>query len=186
MAEPVSIADVERQLRIDDLSYEQTEVELFITAVRKRAETITKRALVETTEFLVLDTFPIILELRKPPLNEVTSIKYIDLEGVEQTLDPLAYRVIKDKSEPAMLSYIIPAYGTNWPTPRQDKAVITVEYTCGYTPVTCPEPIKQWILINVANLYENRESVVTSKNSLLDLNKTLADPLLDGYRIARL
>lgn len=46
-----------------------------------------------------------------------------------------------------------------------------------------PESVKNWMLLNVANLWENRESIVVSKGQVIDLSKTMADGLLDDYRI---
>lgn len=189
MSEPITIADVENQLRTDDLSEESVLIEgIFIPAIREKAEGITRRALVTQTETLSFNYFPSIISLIKPPLVSVESIKYINTEGVETTLDPLLYRVIKDKNNPEQPSFIIPAYGFNWPSVRDDFAVVEVNYTCGYTPENCPKAIKQWMLLNVGALYENREAVITSGKGgvVLDLSKTLADSLLDKYRIARL
>lgn len=189
-SEPVSLTDVEAQCRIGSLSDESLAVERFIVAVRQKAEAVTRRALITQTWELVLDAFPAgrgVIALPLPPLQSVVSIIYTDADGIEQTLDPLAYRAITD-AEPA---YIIPAYGLSWPSALNDVAVVRIRFTCGYGPISgigedtatnVPEAIQQWILLNVANLYENRETVIVGKNSLVEIN-TLADSLLDDFRV---
>lgn len=192
-AEPVTLDDVQGQLRIVDLSEESAPVERMIKACREQAETITRRALISQTHELVLDGFPAgrnPLDLPLPPLQSIVSIKYIDSDGIEQTLDPLSYRVISD-SEPG---YVMPLYGVYWPVTRDDLATVRVRFVAGYGPVApetsnnVPEAINQWILINVANLYENRETVGVALNrfAMFDFTKTICDGLLESYRIHRL
>lgn len=188
----ITLADVEGQTRLQGLlSAEADTVEMMISAVRERAESVTRRALVTQVWELTLDAFPASREaitLPLPPLQSVDFIKYIDFNGNEQTLDPLTYRVGK-ASEPG---YVKPLYNINWPATLQDSDVVTVRFTCGYGPIApstsnnVPKAIKQWCLINVANLVENRETLgVAYRETKYDLS-TLADGLIENYRITRL
>lgn len=197
--EPVTLAEVEQQVRCGDLSEESNIINLLIQAVRERAEAITRRALITQTQELVLDSFPSgrnSIVIPKAPLQSIVSIKYIDTAGVEQTLPSSTYRVISD-CEPAD---VIPAYGLSWPVARNDKAVVRVRFVCGYGPLASDDPedpdkempnnvpagIKQWILMNLSTLYENRESVVVDDRvNMVDLS-TVADGLITNYRLARL
>lgn len=183
--EPITLADVEAQCRVGSLSDEALAVERFISAIRQKAEAVTRRALITQVWELVLDGFPTgLIRLPLPPLQTVDSIKYLDTAGIEQTLDPAAYRTIFE-AEPG---YVLPVYGLSWPSTLNDIATVRIRFTCGYGPTApdtannVPEAIQQWILLNVANLYENRETVVIDRNSLVDLS-TMADSLLDDFRI---
>lgn len=181
LAEPITLADVEAQTRIESLSDESLAVELFIRAVRQRAEAITRRGLVRKTEKLILDAFPLggaKISLNKPPLVSVESVTYTDTAGVVQTLATSAYTVNID-AEPG---YILPVYGTTWPYTLSHPDSVTINYTCGYAFGTVPEAIRAWMLMNVASLYENRETVIVGKNSLVEIS-TLADALLDDFRV---
>ena len=190
--EPITLSDVEGQCRIE-VSDEASTVNIFIKAVRERAESVTRRSLITQTWELTLDEFPsgIVdkkIYLPKPPLQTVDSIKYIDTNGVEQTLDPSLYKVV-NKCEPG---YVQPAYGKAWPVTRNDSAVVTIEFTCGYGPIdpdtslNVPAGIIQWMLLNVATLYENRElEGIAQKGTVFNLN-TIADGLIENYRISRL
>lgn len=183
--EPVTIEDVANQCRIGDLTDEQASVNLFIAAVRQRAESVTRRALLTQTWELVLDAFPQYRDpiyLPLPPLQSVSSITYYDASGALLTMTSVGYRVISD----ADTAMILPAYGTEWPATLDDKAVVRVRFVCGYggDPADVPAAIRQWMLLQVANLFENRETetVASGKLTLVDLS-TLADGLLDNYRV---
>jgi len=186
MSEFITLTDVERQCRVTDLSPESEMIDLIITAVREKGEAVTRRALIRKQVTIVLDAFPLgylPLTLTQPPLVSVDSISYVDTDGVTQTMDAADYRVITSV-EPG---YIMPIYGTVWPVARTDKAVVTIIYTCGYTTEDIPKSIVQWALLNVANLYEHRETVIIeNKGQLIDLTATLADGLIETYRIHRL
>ena len=86
LTEPVTIEEVCGQIRIGDLSEEVATVNLFIAAIREQAEAMTRRALITQEWELVLDGFPggrIPITLPKAPVQSITSIKYIDVNGVE-------------------------------------------------------------------------------------------------------
>lgn len=176
--EPLALDDVEAQIRAD-LSAESALVALYIAAIREKAEAHTRRALITQTWELVLDEFPCIITLPMSPLQSVVSIKYIALDGTEQTLDPATYHVDMD-SEPAR---IVPAYGLSWISGRRQPSAVRVRFICGYgdTAADIPAAIRQWMLLNVANLYENRETIVTG--SIISKNDSMADGLIDSYRI---
>jgi len=190
-SEPIDLTTVEGQCRITDLSAEASTIETMIQAVRERAEQITRRAFVKQTWELTLDGFPYgAINLPKPPLQTVDSIKYIDTDGVEQTLDVAAYRVLTG-GEPGAVQ---PVYGSLWPTTLADLETVKIRFTCGYGPIShdtslnVPKAILQWILIQVANLYENRESqgVAMGRSTVFNLDATLCDGLIESYRMPRL
>lgn len=175
--EPVKPEDIEAQSRVD-LSDEPGLVDGYILAIRQKAELYLRRPLITQTWELTLDRFPAVIKLPLPPLQSVTSLKYIDTDGVEQTLAPSLYKVDAD-SEPAR---IVPAYGHVWPQTREEISTVRVRFVCGYgdTPGDIPECVKQWIKLNVADLYENREMIqVGTRIAVVDAS-TLADGLLDA------
>ncbi|KZC99697.1 MULTISPECIES: hypothetical protein [unclassified Thalassospira] len=112
------------------------------------------RALVSQTWVGTLDgAFPSEITLPLPPLQTVSSIKYIDADGVEQTLDSAEYQVINNV-EPGL---IVPAFGKTWPTVRVQRQAITVEFVAGYgTAAELPEKVRQMVLFLVGHWYINR------------------------------
>ena len=195
--EPVTLSDVERQIR-QDLADESELIALLIQSTRETCESVTRRALIPTSEVFKLNGFPlnrIPIELSRPPLRSVTSVKYLDLNNVEQTLDPSLYDVKFSSTNPEQPSYIVPVYGTQWPMALDDFESVTICYVCGYGTVLnlennyetidIPKAIKQWMLINIANLYENRESLQVGNRLVVADISTLADGLISSYRVMR-
>jgi hypothetical protein len=84
-----------------------------------------------------------------PPLQAVTSITYLDGNGVTQTIDPSTYRVLLE--EPGV---IVPATGQSWPLAGYTVGSVTVRFRCGYgdTAVAVPEGIKTAIVLGVSEL----------------------------------
>jgi len=174
--EPISLEEVMAHCRIDALD-DSSMLGTLITAARQEAEKITRRALVTQTWELVLDCFPAEICLPLPVLQSVTTIKYIDTDGTEQTLLNTTYQVDTD-SQPGR---IIPAYGQIWPSTREQLNAVRIRYVAGYGLADAvPAAIKQWILIKVATLYEQREAV-----NVGNIVNTIpfVDGLLDEYRV---
>ena len=195
--EPITQTEVENQLRIVDLSAEADAIELFITAIRQQCESITRRALIYQKWSMSLDYFPLNrdkIEIPLPPLQTVDSIVYIDGNGDSKTLDSGLYRVVAGQSAKCQPGYVIPVYGAVWPVALNDYAAVTINFSCGYGPISpatstnVPKALMQWILINVANLYENRETAVIDKTSRLTKVElpTIADGLIDDFRVPML
>jgi uncharacterized phiE125 gp8 family phage protein len=195
LMEPITLADVQRQTRIDDLSSESVEIDLFIQAVRQRAESVTRRALMTQQWEATLNEFPPMerfpqgrgpLQIPLPPLKSVEAIIYTDPAGVEQTMDPASYRVITDIAPNCQPGFVVPVYGACWPATLDDIGVIRVQFTAGYgnDPGDVPAGIRQWLLLNIASLYENRESATIAAGRLTEVDlSTLADSLLADFRI---
>lgn len=130
------------------------------------------RALRPQTWQLRRDGFPTCgIELPYPPLISVTSFKYDDADGDEQTLvADTDYRVIGGDGLIAGKSELAPVYGGAWPTARCDHGSVRITYQAGY-PVAggevvdaMPEQIKAWVLLVVGSLYSQRESVATTSS----------------------
>ena len=175
--EPVTLAEAKAQCRVDG-----SEDDAFITALihsaREMAEAQTGRALINQTLELVLDAFPAAFVLRRPPIVSVVSVKFLDAEGIEQTLDPADTLLDKD-SEPG---YLVPAYGKAWPVSYPVPNAVRVRYVAGYgTPADVPQSIKQWMLLMIGTAYAHRETVLSGQ--ITTLGREFWDALLDPYRL---
>jgi hypothetical protein len=70
------------------------------------------------------------LRLRFPPLKEILSVKYLDEDGVEQTLAVEDYTITgATGSDVATLT--VP-YGGSWPSTRLEPEAIRIRYVAGY------------------------------------------------------
>jgi uncharacterized phiE125 gp8 family phage protein len=186
-AEPISASEAKASpsLRVS-ASTDDTDITMLIKAARIQAENYTLHALVTQTLELVLDAFPTGgIELPMPPLQSVTSIKYIDDDGVEQTLGASLYSVDTD----TIPGLITPAYDETWPTDVRDQInAVRVRYVAGFGAASdVPEDIRTWIKMRVGTLYDNPQAVVLSnlsKQAIISMPHSFIDGLLDNYRYA--
>lgn len=191
--EPITSAEAKTHLRVDaDDTAEDALISGLITAARQHVEDICERAILLQSWTLRLDAFPRACLGRVPPsergddrvylpgglVSEVTSVKYTDVDGVEQTLSAGAY-VANLPADPAR---IFPAYGTPWPTALQQREAVSVVYKVGYADAaSVPAALKAAMLLIVGDLYANREASVAGQ-PLTD-NRALARLLLPYKRI---
>ncbi|OIO03165.1 MAG: hypothetical protein AUJ49_05020 [Desulfovibrionaceae bacterium CG1_02_65_16] len=202
---PVTVAEAKEHMVVST-SADDSLIAAFIAAATDAAQGITGRQLVEAEYELVLDQFPTrfpgwlcgewlehnSIELPLPPLLSVeaqpavSSIKYIDAEGVEQTMPTADYTVDAD----SLLGRVYPAYGKSWPATRAVPNAVRIRYICGWPmgeatspPVwTGPEAIKTWIKVRVATHYTMREALVQGQ-AVAELPHSFIDGLLDPWRI---
>lgn len=151
-------------------------VTAFIQSAVEKVQDYIRGALLEQTWELVLDAFPCEeIELPLPPLIEVTSVKYIDADGVEQTLDEDVYQVVKD-AERGRFSL---APGQTWPSTKCGiNAAVRIRFKAGYGTVATavPRPIVEaiWKLVAVSN--RHRDETGPDKMSLIDAILSEIDP----------
>lgn len=187
-------------------------VERNITSARQYVEQTTRQALVRQTLKMSLPGFPAArgyfstpfryglddddyyakpgyVELPRPPYIEIVSVKYLDHDEVEQTLDPAKYYIDTNSGLAARL-YFRDTLDVNIANPdREDSVRIT--WTAGYPPgadspdntqenlsVNVPSAIKDAILIQTQLLCDRFDA-----NERFDLERA-RDRLLANYTIA--
>jgi uncharacterized phiE125 gp8 family phage protein len=153
--EPVTIQDqtTKDYLRLDGTDSDNSITALLKTA-REEAENFQNRAYLTQTWELSFDTFPRMpLELPRPPLQSLVSVKLYGADGTEITMDINDFIVDTD-SEPGRIAF---KYGKTWSTIilREINAV-KIQYKAGYTDVNkVSELVKTAIRIHAAHRYEN-------------------------------
>lgn len=105
------------------------------------------------------------------PVQSVTSIKYVDSAGVEQTLDDATYALLS----PGVLSL---SYGFAWPTLRGDAQGVRIQYVAGEAET--PPAIRAAVMLMVGDLYANRETV-GEVTGAVQMSTTVAN-LLSPFR----
>lgn len=199
-ADPVSLAEAKAHLRVD-VDDENTLIAALITAARQYAEQITGRSLVNQQWLYTADSFPgagagsmgvvwgaeysqpgNAMLLEKGPVQSIDSIKYLDMTGAQQTLAPSVYTY--DLATP--LARVTPRFGQVWPLALPQIGAVQVAFTAGYgvDGSKVPQGIKQWMLLRIGALYENREEEITGR-SVTVAPLSFVDSLLDPYRIWR-
>lgn len=156
-AEPVTLAEAKLHCKVD-ASDDDALITALIVAARQQAEHRTGRALVTQQWEFTRDSFPQQIELPRPALVSVQSVKYLDDNGALQTLANTEYQVVISE----LVGYLQPAYGKSWPSCRVQPDSVVVAYTCGYgNAAAVPSSIKSWMLMAIGTWYAQREGIVT-------------------------
>ena len=154
---PVSLADMKLHLKSEtDETDDDTLISTLISAATTYCQEFQHRAFITQTRILYYDEFPLMFHVPYPPLISVTSIKYIDTSGDEQTLDSGQYRV-DIGNEPGRITE---AYNCTWPATRDVTNAVVLTYSAGYgVAADVPDTVKAAIKLLVAHWYEHREAV---------------------------
>jgi len=178
-SEPVTLAEAKLHLRVDT-NDEDTLISAFITAAREVCEHRTGRSLMTQTREVVLDDFPEYdsIELQFPPVQSITSVKYISQLGVEVTLNATQYAL--DNESDFTGHWVTPASGVSFPLTDDVANAVRVRYVAGYADAaSVPSGIKSWILLAVGHLYER----CNTGGEVNDIPSAFFSSLLDPYRI---
>lgn len=149
--EPITIAEVKSQLGIqqDDAGSDAI-ISRRITEARQWAEDYMQRALITQTQEIRLDAFPVCsIKLPFPNLVTVVSVKYIDINGTEQTISASDYVV----DTYSYIGLVRPVYGASWPSARTELNAVRIQYTCGYgaTALSVPNLLREGLMLLVGH-----------------------------------
>ena len=155
--EPVVTADQKTWMRVDGTD-EDTLIGSLAAAARAYVEMATSRQCITATWVLKLKNFPagdIVLPIF--PLQSITSIKYYDSNGAEQTWSSALYDV-DTAMEPGRVR---PVSGADYPSDVRgytDDIEITFVSGDGDAASDVPDGVLAAIKILAANWFENREA----------------------------
>lgn len=172
--EPVDAATCKLQARIDSTA-EDALLAIYIQAAREACEQIIGRPLITQTIARVSDDWPDDddIELLRAPVQSITSITYLDADGASQTASTALYTL--DNADEHGPAWVLLQDGQTWPTLGDYGNAVTVTFVAGYGAASSvPAAIKQWILLAVAHMFENRAASVP---------QDFGGALLDRYRL---
>lgn len=182
-SEPVTLEEARLQCNLlpDDSTEWDGHLVDWIKTAREYAEHYSGRSLVARTLEMALDAFPQCagpIELDMPPVTSVTSVKYDDTAGVEQTLSTAAWRFSAYGQAPRRITC---AYGYYWPATRCQSDAVRIRYVVG---ASCPKAAKSAMLLMIGHLYENRQEVLAGDGRYAIVQLTLgAAALLDTVKV---
>lgn len=157
-------ADIRPGLRLDSDDEKAWVEQLLVPAVSSWAETITGRALITQTWALKMPCFPGSgrITIPKPPLQSITSITYVDADGVTQTWDASLWTNDAPSGDRAAHAHVWPAYGESYPTSRGEPDDVTITFVCGYGDAytDVPSALRLAMLLVLADRFEHREAAV--------------------------
>jgi len=161
----VPIAELMRHLKDEGAdSNRQTEMQAFLAAAHGHAQHYCGKSFGAQTLELALDAFPSGgIQLAMPPAVSITSVKYLDEAGAEQTLDAAAY-ALDNYSEK---HWLLPAYEVEWPDTLDSPNVVKVRYIAGSD--TLPPAVRNALLLFTAHLDMNREAVAVGNGSAVEM-----------------
>ena len=160
--EPLTLQEAKAHLRVT-ASDDDSLILALITAVRQSLEGRfgeLQRALITQTWDWFLDCFPASsarpLDVPMPPLQSVTSITYTDTDGASQTWSAAKYTV----DARSLIGRVMPAYNETYPETRDVMNAVTVRFVAGFgaTAADVPAPIRHAMLLQIAHLYDNRDT----------------------------
>ncbi|NML61828.1 hypothetical protein HHL21_12230 [Massilia sp. RP-1-19] len=147
----VSLTSARNAARVNGTDHDEA-IEIEVRALMIEAEHYTGHALITQTHEITLDRFPKAdmgngpgsIRMPLAQLQSVTSVKYFDLDNIEQTLDPADYTIDR-KSKPG---YIVPAPNVTWPATYCRINAVSVVAVHGYgdTAASVPDGFKSFIL----------------------------------------
>jgi uncharacterized phiE125 gp8 family phage protein len=161
--DPVTLAEAKAHLRLDTSADDDAYVSTLISAARERVELFLRRALITQTLEYTIDGFPAgEIDLPRPPLQSIEWIKYVDTAGILQTLPAQDYVSDVSSNEIARVAL---AWNRYWPITRSSINAAVIRFIEGYgdDAEDVPQAIRHGILIEIANLYENREDAVVGQ-----------------------
>lgn len=188
VGEPIDATVAIEHLRENSTTAQVEVIDRQIAAARRWAEEKTGRALLTQTWDLFLDRFPsefwpFDIRVPKPPLQSITTLKYTDENGTQQTLGSTLYTV-DVSSTPGR---IVPAFEETWPTTQGHINDVEIRFIAGYgaNAEDVLEDIREAMLKRVNALYLHRESVVVGEGAAalvpFDGMQAAAEALISPY-----
>lgn len=183
----MTLAELKAHCRVD-VPDSDADLAAYLLAAREWVEGETRRCLLtQTWDFTYDRGWPyegkrIVIRLPLAPVQSITSVSYVDDNGVTQVLSasPTLYQTVLSTPNPR----IERAYNTDWPSVRDQPEAITVRAVCGYgdSQGDVPHPLRLAIKLLVGHWYENR-GAINIGNIVHEIPLT-AEALISPYRRA--
>ncbi len=197
--EPLTLAAALMQARVEDDAGDAAHIAaFFIPGARQQAEAKTGSAIRPAKYRQTLDAFPWSgrdrngfapgapysrssvcrsIKTAHGLVQSIDSISYIDSTGAVQTLDPVAYSLVKTDDANTEIAL---TFGGTWPQVAAVAGAVTVDYTAGIAPAEFSDRfpgVMQWLLLAVTWSYENRQLMSTGTR---DAYNTMPDSYIDS------
>lgn len=157
-SEVITKAEAKLYMKVSS-STEDDLVDIAIAAARENVEKRTGRVLLTQTWEFYIDYFPAVIRLYDlSPLQSVSKIEYVDIDGVTQTLSSSLYTV-NAKRVPGE---IVRAWGETWPSTRSVPNAVTVTAVVGYASIAAiPKTLIGYMNVLLAEMDISRQPIIT-------------------------
>ncbi len=201
ISEPVSLDQVLAHLRIDEDAGDSAFLEsVVIPAARQLAEERSGSVIKPARYQQTLSEFPrsggsslapftrssnsLPIKFARGLIESVESVSYIDISGVNKSLDVSKLSIVK--IDQANVQLCLNA-GGDWPQTAKVSNAVTITYLAGMLPekfATQFPSVIHWILLACGWAYENREMFLTGKGTAIEIPAGYADSLLKPITIS--
>lgn len=147
--EPVSLVEAKTHCKVDG-SDSDAELNAMVAAARAFVEDYCGIKLVAQTVELRCSSFCDFIDLPIAPIASISSIKYLDTAGDEQTLADTVYEGVLVGLEPTIRLKI----NQSWPSIRCASDAIRVTVSAGYADV--PDPIIHALKLLIGTWFDSR------------------------------
>lgn len=164
----LTLDEVKLHCRITTGTSEDALLTALIASATEWTQRYLRRALIRQTWEQRADYWPAsgVFLLNWLPVASITSLVYLDQSGATQTVDAGSYQLIRSSE---MTHALVLAYNYARPALNPSPGSIRIRYVAGYAPssssppdpaANIPAAIKHAMLMQVAELYENRETSI--------------------------
>lgn len=150
---PVTLPEVRRHLR-NPPEEDNDFIRSLIRASTRRAAHYQGRDYMTTVYNYYFDDFPVNrrIELPRPPLQSVASVKYQDADDAQQTFSSSSYQVVTYTDE---AGFIEVGSTSSWPMVYDKADAVAIQFTSGYSAIhLVPETAKAAIKLFVEAQYD--------------------------------
>ena len=149
-----------------------TTIDRHIDAATELFEQDTDRVVIEQSFDMLRNRFPLgnrNIDFSLKPIQSIASIKYLDVDGNEQTLDPTTYKYDAGRR------HVYLTAESAWPTVYPEQNAVTVSAVCGYgaNPSDVPWEIKEAILLLVQARFYPHEAEMYLKHYQFSVERLL-------------
>lgn len=180
-ATPVSIDEVKAHVGAADFSDDDAMLTALIAAAVSHLDGwtgILGRCLMPQTWRQDYDDFRSCMRLPLFPVASITTLKYTDTNGAEQTIAGANY-TLKNDDRGAYLEFV---NTYSFPSLNAESSAVRIAYVAGYADAaSVPGAIRAAILLLIGHWYANREAVAVGPNAPVVLPMAV-DALLAPFR----
>lgn len=176
--EVVTLATLKEHLHIlAEDTLEDGILSLYLAAAVSYTEEYLNRFLLPTTVTEYFDCFEGVIRLKKNPVTEVASLKYLNADNTETPLTLNTDYYTDLVSEPARIAPI-----DSWPVTSDRLNSVYVNYVTGYANAdSIPTAIRQAVLLITGQMYRDKEDNILRLITKRDI--LASHRLLDMYRV---
>lgn len=170
--EPLDLEEIKKFRRFSINSLD-TLFDIWGSSARQDFEEQTGLALLTQTREFALDSIPVQseIQLSRAPVQSIVSIKYDDVDGIEQTFDPSNYVLLPKRNGatgfetyPRLSTVALVRSSTTtsaWPSIGSQPKALRIRYICGFgsAPGSLPELIQYALFMFVGTAHKYGESL---------------------------